>query len=220
MDGRVRKGWLGFTVRHNIRVVCVGSASGSALRTCLPLSPTPSTPPRRPSGASDWSTLFKMASSPHKIRFISIPGKETSPVLLMTRKNLRLARRFPERNNFSRRFQHRCSPSLIPVHLANRSKSSWLTLKGLRTVGAAFRGQHFPEAGFKLPPPSNGARVGAADGGDRRATGDHNVGSQEPWMFRGKLSLLYRGYIFIAMYYGPALVGRLGNVNPILASSV
>lgn len=30
-----------------------------------------------------------MASSPHKIRFISIPGKETSPVLLMTREKFR-----------------------------------------------------------------------------------------------------------------------------------
>lgn len=30
-----------------------------------------------------------MASSPHKIRFISIPGKETSPGFLMTREKFR-----------------------------------------------------------------------------------------------------------------------------------
>lgn len=40
-----------------------------------PFAGAPATPPRRASSASDWSTLFKMASSPHKIRFISIPWK-------------------------------------------------------------------------------------------------------------------------------------------------
>ena len=43
-DGRVCKGWLGFTVQHNIRVVCVGTASGGTLRTCLPLRRHPPPP--------------------------------------------------------------------------------------------------------------------------------------------------------------------------------
>lgn len=63
-------------MQHNIRAVCVGARSGGALHASPPRL-TPAAPSRRPDGASDWSTLFKMASSPHKIRFISIPGKET-----------------------------------------------------------------------------------------------------------------------------------------------
>ena len=38
------KGGLGFTVQHNIRVVCVGTASGSTLCTCLPLRRHPPPP--------------------------------------------------------------------------------------------------------------------------------------------------------------------------------
>lgn len=54
----------------------LGARSGGALHASPPRL-APAAPSRRPDGASDWSTLFKMASSPHKIRFISIPGKET-----------------------------------------------------------------------------------------------------------------------------------------------
>lgn len=78
----------GFTERHNIhkRSLCwrwqrrcgACSLSPPFFPTLSPFFfPTPP-PPRRPVTACDWSTLFKMASSPHKIRFISIPGKETS----------------------------------------------------------------------------------------------------------------------------------------------
>lgn len=75
--GEYGGGWpRRFTVEHNIRAVCVGARVVVVRAARVSPSPAPAAPPRRPNGASDWSTLFKMASSPHKIRFISIPGKE------------------------------------------------------------------------------------------------------------------------------------------------
>lgn len=59
---------------HNIRVVCVGAREQRGVVL------TPSSHPQDASclGRSDWSTLFKMASSLYKIRFISIAGKGSS----------------------------------------------------------------------------------------------------------------------------------------------
>lgn len=152
-----------------------------------------------------------MASSPHKIRFISIPGKETSPVLLMTREKSSTYHESFTRLPFLSFLRASTSKTSSFVRSIYGQGLSILTLRGPRIFEPAFYGQHFLEEGFK-PPPSSQRAVAEA--------GDHNVGSQEPWMFRGKLSLLYRSYIFIAMYLVLGVRGRLGNVNPILASSV
>lgn len=155
MVGCAKGGWGGgFTVQHNIRIVCVGTASGgSTLRTCLPLRRSTRHPPRRASSASDWSTLFKMASSPHKIRFISIPWKGGPCSYVLSTpdfgKNLSETGTVPLFHPFSpllRRplFESR-PPARPPPRSFNGRRSSILTLKGVPTFGPAFHGQHFPE---------------------------------------------------------------------------
>lgn len=186
----MRKGWLGFTVRHNIRVVCVREASGSTLRTCLPLRRHPPPPQDARAGLLIGRHYSKWRLRHIRSVLLAYRERRASPVLLMTRE------KFPSRLmpfDSQRFFVALPLPPLgapCPGRSVNGSRSAAVTLKGLRTLEAALHGQHFPEEGFKPPPPSSGPRGEA---------GDHNVGSQEPWMFRGKLSLLYRGYIFIAM---------------------
>lgn len=131
-----------------------------------PPSSTPATPPRRPSRASDWSTLFKMASSPHKIRFISIPGKgERRPFSWWRAKNLPPTAGIPLVHRFSSILPSSTSRALSTVASVHRGGSSILTLKGVRTFGLAFYGQHFLEEGFKPPPLASPGTGGVARGG-------------------------------------------------------
>lgn len=131
-----------------------------------PFAGAPATPPRRASSASDWSTLFKMASSPHKIRFISIPWKGGPCSYVLSTpdfgKNLSETGTVPLFHPFSpllRRplFESR-PPARPPPRSFNGRRSSILTLKGVPIWPSFPRTTLSRVRGFK--PPSRGGAGG------------------------------------------------------------
>ncbi|KAG7210053.1 hypothetical protein KM043_011627 [Ampulex compressa] len=97
-----------------------------------------------------------MASSPHKIRFISIPGKEKIGGSPADARKIRLPGRVLwSRDDFRPAPRHGVSVLGFPA-VGPLFGDLEVTLNGAGGPRCASRGQHFPDGGFKLQPTYTG----------------------------------------------------------------